>query len=257
MQLIENELDTQLLIRHSRSIELTEAGKLLYRRALSILNQIEDTVTEVRDTGNGLRGTLKIGASRTCATKFLPEKINAFLEKYPQVNFQIIDGHPSQVVQYLDERFVEIAIVRFAEGTRINHFTKTLLVEPYALFVPKKWKMVYAENQRIVLEDLEEIPLIQMTGSDRYHAVFNECERRGIKINTVCECQDASILLSLVTAGIGAAVMPLSTLSSYSKEGINIVEIKDFTLKNESILIWSKDRPLSKIAQRFIDMLDD
>src|SRR5690625_602316 len=82
LKLIEEELGTEILIRHNRHVELTEAGKHLYKRAVMILKQMEETKTEIREMGEGIRGLLKIGVARTCATAFLPERINAFLNRY-------------------------------------------------------------------------------------------------------------------------------------------------------------------------------
>ncbi|ARK32603.1 LysR family transcriptional regulator [Halalkalibacter krulwichiae] len=252
LKVIEEELGTTLFIRHSRSIELTKAGAVLYKRASSILQQIEDTVNEVQETGEGLKGQLVIGASRSCATTYLPERINTFLQDYPLVTFRLLDGHPSQVVNYLEDREVELALVRFVQETYLDFEKKVIQVEPYVLFIPRQWDWD-PKVTSISLKDLEEIPLVMVVRGDRYNSIYNECTKHGVKPNVVCECPDASILLSLVNAGIGATVMPRSTLSMLSTEGIRIADIKDCSLQNETTLLWAKKRPLSKAAQRFIE----
>ena len=39
------------------------------------------------------------------------KRIQTFLSEYPLVSFRILDGHPDQVVKYVEERHVELAIV--------------------------------------------------------------------------------------------------------------------------------------------------
>ena len=258
LKMMEEELGTSLFIRNSRSVELTEAGYLLYKRAISILHQIDNTLVEVKETGEGLRGCLPIGTAKSCAVTYLPERIQSFMDQYPLVTFRILDGHPHQVVDYVQERLVELAIVRSTLDLQLDYESRTLQVDPYVLFVPKKWG--WNPNQTSIrMKDLEEIPLIMVVRDNpygTYSAFNNACVKQGIKTNIVCECPDAAILFSFVATGIGAAVLPKTTISLYPLDDINIIEIEDCTLLNNISLLWARNRPLSKIAQRFIETFD-
>ncbi|OCS84770.1 LysR family transcriptional regulator [Caryophanon tenue] len=254
LKIMEEELGTALFFRNSRSVELTEAGQLLYQRAVSILHQLEDTVVEVKETGDGLRGQLAIGTAKTCAINFLPERIQSFQQDYPLVTFRIVDGHPYEVLKFLDERLVEFAVVRFAADIHLDYDTKTLQVEPYVLFIPKQWNWPSTKTS-ISMKDLTDIPLIMIIREEKYgmyNSFHNLCVKQGIKLNIVCECHDASIICSFVATGMGAAVLPKSTLLSHEHE-IDIIEIEDCDLFNKTSLVWNKDRPLSKVAQHFLD----
>jgi LysR family transcriptional regulator, salicylic acid-responsive activator of bsdBCD len=256
LKIIEEELGTALFFRNSRSVELTEAGLLLYQRAVSILHQIDDTLIEVKETGDGLRGQLSIGTAKTCAVAYLPERIQTFHSKYPLVTFRILDGHPYQVVKYLDDRLVELAVVRFVSDLSLDYGSKTLQVEPYVLFIPSKWEWEPSRTS-IRMKDLEDIPLIMVVRENKYgtySAFYDTCIKLGIKTNIVCESHDAAIIFSFVAAGMGAAVLPKSTLAIHQSDDIKIVEIEDCPLHNKISLIWDEKRPLSKGAQQFMEM---
>lgn len=258
LKMIEEELGTTLFIRNSRSVELTEAGHLLYQRAISILTQIDDTVMEVQATGEGLRGQIAIGTAKTCAVAYLPEKIKAFREKYPLVTFRIEDGHPHEVVKFLEDRLVELAVVRFVSDLRLDYASKTLLVEPYVLFIPRKWNWPESRTS-IRMKELEDIPLIMFVRENKYGkytAFQDECIKQGIKPNVICESHDAAIIFSFIATGMGAAAMPKSTFSIHPSDDIRIVEIEDCPLRNRISLIWDQNRPLSKGAKRFIESFD-
>lgn len=253
LKLIEEELGTMLFYRNSRSVELTEAGSLLYQRAISILQQLEDTLTEVKETGNGIRGQLSVGTAKTCAMNYLPERVQAFRKEYPLVTFRILDNHPYQVLKFLEERLVEVAVVRFASDIHLDYESKTLEVEPYVLFIPKKWCW---NKTSITMKELSDIPLIMVIREDKYgmySSFYDLCLKQGIKLNIACECHDASIIFSFVKSGMGGAVMPKSTLLAHQQDDIDIIEIEDCNLFNKISLIWNKDRPLSKVAERFIE----
>ncbi|MGE6613141.1 LysR family transcriptional regulator [Peribacillus sp. NPDC076916] len=256
LKIIEEQLGTALFIRNSRSVELTEAGLLLYQRAVSILHQIDDTLIEVKETGDGIRGQLSIGTAKTCAMTYLPGRIQTFLSKYPLVTFRVLDGHPYQVVKFVEERLVELAVVRFVSDLHLDYGSRTLQIEPYVLFVPSKWEWDPSKTS-ICMKDLEDIPLVQVVRENKYgtyNAFHDTCIKQGIKTNIVCECHDSAIIFSFVAAGMGATVLPKSTLPIHQLDDVKIVEIEDCPLYNKTTLIWDKKRPLSKVAQRFMEM---
>ncbi|HWL11475.1 MAG TPA: LysR family transcriptional regulator [Ureibacillus sp.] len=259
LKLIEEQLGTTLFYRNSRSVELTEAGSVLYQRAISILHQLDDTLLEVKETGDGIRGQLSIGTAKTCAALYLPERIQTFRSHYPLVTFSVLDGHPYQVVKYVEERLVELAIVRFVSDVHLDYESKTLQIEPYVLFIPSTWEWDPARTS-ISMKDLEDIPLVMVVRENKYgtYSAFHDtCIKQGIKTNVVCETHDAAIIFSFVAAGMGATVLPKSTLaihkSNVNQSDFKIIEIEDCPLFNKTTLIWDKKRPLSKVAQRFIE----
>ena len=61
MKLLEEEFGCVLFERGSRKIQLTEAGQLLYERAVTMLELSEVTKKELLDYRNGLTGALRLG----------------------------------------------------------------------------------------------------------------------------------------------------------------------------------------------------
>lgn len=82
---LEEELGTDLFIRGSRSITLTEAGILLKRRALEIIDLEEKMLDELRVKEELIEGTITIGCGEFAAVETLAEICKAYKEKYPMV----------------------------------------------------------------------------------------------------------------------------------------------------------------------------
>ncbi|CAH0345362.1 LysR family transcriptional regulator [Bacillus sp. CECT 9360] len=256
LQQMEEELGVTLVERkrNGKKMELTEAGKILYEKAQSILHSFEESILEVKETGEGMKGTLSIGVVLSCVS-YLPAKIERFNQKYPNVSFKLLGGDPYEINRYLEKREIELAIVHPPLAMN-GLLTKELGQEPYVFVFPKKWSSL-GSKKSINMKEIENIPLLlihRTKGEGIYDEIKAECNRVGIHPNILCECPDVNILLSLVSSGIGASIVPKTSIPPFLNEGIKVLNINDTSLQSETVLAWNQDRYLSRAAKRFIDL---
>ena len=112
MKMLEDEIGLQLFRRGPHHIELTEAGELLAARAAQLLDMAAMTKRELQDLKQGLCGTLAIGTVSSSGNLLMHEGMQAFRAKFPRVHFEIHDGNTYQLIDMLEKRLIEIAIVR-------------------------------------------------------------------------------------------------------------------------------------------------
>jgi DNA-binding transcriptional LysR family regulator len=104
---LEERLDVRLLQRTTRTVRLTEMGKVYYERSREILDQIEALDYEMADLQEKPKGLVRITAAGEYAERFVAPAIAEFVTKYPEVS---VDLEASlQVVDIVDEGF-DIAI---------------------------------------------------------------------------------------------------------------------------------------------------
>jgi DNA-binding transcriptional LysR family regulator len=250
LKLLEQELGVLLMERNGRSLELTEAGRILYKRAKEILHQVNETIIEVKDVGEGLKGTLSIGSVKSCFS-YIPARLRFFREKYPMVTFRLKEGDSFRLSQYLKNREIELALVRLPLD--INDFSSLPLpTDPFVVVMPEEW----SDRTNIQMRELADVPLMllhRISGMGLYEIVVDGCRKYGFEPKVICECPDAAMLLSLVRAGVGATLLPKSTFPALPSNGLKIMNIDDFTINSESAVIWLKGRYLSKNAVLFIE----
>ena len=104
---LEHRLGVRLLLRSTRKVSLTDAGRAFLERCLRIEDEISDAEAAVRRLGSGPRGTLRVSApfslSRVLVLPFLPD----FLRQYPEVRVALtLKNEPEDLIG----RGAEIAI---------------------------------------------------------------------------------------------------------------------------------------------------
>ncbi|MCM3706614.1 MULTISPECIES: LysR family transcriptional regulator [Cytobacillus] len=250
---IEKELGTKLLIRNGRTLELTEAGEVLYKKGKKHLYNFDDIITEVKETGGGLRGTLNIGTAISCIC-YLPERIHHFQEHYPHITFKIWEGDPFRLSDYILNRQIELAIVR-SPIEKKNFSYISIEEEHFVCIMPNKWPLG-RKSSSVTLEELSTLPLValhRVNGEGIYEMLLEEFVKRGLQPKIVAESPNITILLSLVESGVGAAILPLSASTSYSRDNLKVLSINDCHLTTGTYAIWLKNGYLSQIAKCFLE----
>ncbi|WP_345240879.1 LysR family transcriptional regulator [Pontibacillus salipaludis] len=254
---LEAELEVSLVERNGRTLELTEAGKVLYQRAEKILHEMEDLVTEVKETGVGIRGTLSLGSVKSCFP-YLPSKLKSFRDEHPLLRYKLQEGDTSSLSESIRNREIELAIVRLpidSEDFSVVH----LPTEPYVLVVPDGWSDFAAGRTSVSMSELEKIPLLllhRLSGVGQFEMILEECRQHGFEPTVICECPDVTMLLSLVSAQVGATIVPKASLKDRHDPGLRVIAIHDARIQAEPAIVWMKERFLSVAARKFIDQFE-
>ena len=86
---LESHLHNRLLNRTTRRVTLTETGRLFYERSVQLLHDLEEAEDEAAKSAAVPRGTLKVSTSVNFGVRHTAPAIAAFLERYPEVKFDI------------------------------------------------------------------------------------------------------------------------------------------------------------------------
>ena len=92
---LEDELQVKLLNRSTRSIGLTEAGKIYYQGCRRMLLEVQDVHEQLYAFNNTPIGTLRIGCSSTMAQNVLAAMTADMLKEYPGLTVNLVTGIPA------------------------------------------------------------------------------------------------------------------------------------------------------------------
>lgn len=106
--------DTRLFDRVGRGLELNAAGKVFLPEAQAVLARAEDARRSLTDLAGLERGELRIAASQTVATYWLPPRMARFVSRFPAIETSMSVGNTAQALDALLEGASDLAVV---EGT--------------------------------------------------------------------------------------------------------------------------------------------
>lgn len=256
---IEEELETVLLERTRRRVELTEPGRLFLERARSILSTVDGSGDAMRRAARGEAGEIRIGFTGSVPMfEAFPRFVRAFRERLPGVRVEL--GHISTgaQLQALVDRRIDIAFLR-----------PSLLFTPSSdITVRPVWEdelhVVLHEGHRLArgrgairLADLAEEPFILFPrgiGCGLFDHVMALCNRAGFVPRVVQEAREGTTILALVAAGTGVSILP----DTYQKAGIpHLVHrrLPEPDGRSRLLMAWrTSDR--SPLVLRFVEMAE-
>ena len=206
IKMLEEELQVPLLIRGTKKITLTEAGKTLYEQAGTLLMFADLTRREVVKSSQS--ATLHIGMTPSTVS-LLADYLLRFSWKYPHIHFDVHEGSTFALKAQLENHMVDLTTLRtpiVLNGCE----TKTLLKESItAMALPSH--PLFAGRETLSLTELAEQPLIL---SNRYRKyMLSAFEQAGLFCDIYLTCEDARTAMTMAEKGLGIAILPDSMLN--------------------------------------------
>ena len=252
MKMFEQELDCKLFKRNTREITLTDAGKVLYKHSVQILQQLKNATKEMEDVKNVGLGEISIGAYVT-SIPWLCEIIPEFKRRYPHIPIKIKEMGAEEIAESLKQYDVHIGITSNCQDTDVLKFTP-VFEEPLVLITPLHHHL--SNREEISFTDLDGEPLIFFPSN--YHtrqitmAAFNQND---IKPNIAFETSRTSSIISLVASELGSALIFESHLNSQTEKNINIIQVNNPMIKRTLYTAIHHDRNLPSIIHELNSLI--
>ena len=241
---VENELGVELFDRSTNPITLTTAGEFYLKTAKKVIdadNQLQKQIAEIQSNSQDVR----VGISPSRAPYLVPAILKEYSRKVPDANVVIIEGTTNELNTKLSHGDLDLIISLSDVDTKDFEHVK-LFDELVLLAVPKGAK---ARSINDVFSDLNII------ASGKGQLMTDLLDIMPDHVSTI-ECQNTITALSMVRAGIGAALVP-SYMSDYgSDDGIEFRDIPSRLSSNtrrEVCIFYRREQFLSTSEKIFIE----
>lgn len=248
---LEKELDTKLLDRKGRTVEMTPQGRKFYKYAVEMVNTRAQAVDALDLGSDGVEGVLEIQTSTIPGVAFLPTLLSGFHAEHERAQFYVEMSDSKMVVENLFDRRGEIGFIGERGGEPNLEYTP-LFSDRVVLVVPAS---MAREEEVVSLENVVNIPLIWREDGSATRKSFEEkLAARGYDrnmLNFVARINDLTTILRSVEAGLGAAIMSAHTVEKYGGNGLRAYPIEGFEEQREFYMISQKGVFLSPVAEAF------
>lgn len=257
---LEDELQTQLLVRDSRHIELTPAGQLFFERARRILEDIDDTVVQARQIGVGAQGLIRLQhSSSVILTPRLTAVIRRLLDAFPGVTLDVNMAPSENQTLDIEEGRADIGLIRLPTLRKYPHIrVREIASERLMVAVSQHSPLAALDN--VDLAALSQESFISIPHKDRgglSYLVANLCLEQGYFPRPARALSRKSSQLNLIEANLGIAIVP-ECMRLMAPAGVRFIPLSEGKLHTQVALVCRReaDPLVAAFADAFVQAMN-
>ncbi|AZO78987.1 MULTISPECIES: LysR family transcriptional regulator [unclassified Bosea (in: a-proteobacteria)] len=239
---LEQNLQTELLLRHSRGVVLTQAGELLLERARRILKEVEDARRDVRALSGNDQEMLTMGLTPSIMLQLGPDLLIDAKNKMPSVSLSLVEELSHGLIAAMERGELNAAFAYGIDQPRPGIERTALFEEELVLIRP------IADGplpETVTLAEALSHDLVQAGERDMVQQLLKAAaEKFSLPLRIVYEAQSIPAMRALVVRGAAASVIPYGTAIEELRAGkLAMQRISDQPPKRTLYLIRPGNAP--------------
>lgn len=219
---LEGQLRCRLFERTTRSVELTAAGRDFLPVAREVVASLERAARDLHRRGQDGISRLRLGFTPILASNVVPAVLEEFQRQFPQVQVDLVDAAPPELVAQVEADQLDAAFGAFAQK---RSGLAALEIAPATLM------LVHGESfdgigPRITWPEVFEHPMVAVTESSPVRQMVNLMAREAaVDLRPRMVVQQLETALGLVESGLGVAVFPSFARAAWRRFRVRASEI--------------------------------
>lgn len=250
---LEESLGTRLFDRDSRSVRLSSVGAAFLPEALRTVSQAQATEEAGRALAAGKLGNLLIAFTSSMIYRGMPEFLEKFSSKYPDIQIRLSD---LTVVEQVDALFSKRIHASFSSGQTIaaGLSGKKLADDAFVLCVHKShWAAGKSSLRLSELINEDFIIFSRDITPSGYNHVVSMCLRAGFYPHEKAHVRQWITAALLVSKGLGVAITPAS-LQRASLKDVEFITLEDPDTQTSGYFLWNPNA-MSPALANLIDFI--
>lgn len=245
---LEEELGKKLFVRHSFSIELTEEGMLLRKRAEDLLSMADKITAEFASMDDIIGGNIYFGCAESYQIRHLAGVIKNFKMQYPGFHYHITSGDTEQVTEKLDKGLLDFAVIVEQPDYAKYNVIKMPESDRWGLVMPAGCPL--AKKEFITFDDLLGLPLF-CSGQGWHADLPLWCGERINELTLEGSFRLAYNASVFTREGLGYLLTFEHLIDTSRASGLVFRPLYP-ELTTDMFIIWKKRQVFTPIAERFI-----
>ncbi|MDA8318609.1 MAG: LysR family transcriptional regulator [Actinomycetota bacterium] len=239
---LERALHVTLLIRTTRSVELTPAGQVFAGLASQVLSELASAIKTVRSVGTTPRQTVKLGYTIGAGLEIVPRLLRTYLEREPGAGVETEEFDFADPTAGLRDSLVNAAVVRPPLGLP-GLVSVELATERIVACLPDNHHL--AARQELSIADVLPEPIVAAPVSPGpWRDYWILTDYRSGPAPVVAEASTLDAEMHLVSRGVGLSITSEAVGLWYRRPGVTFVPIADLDPCSVSLAWWPQDTVL-------------
>lgn len=251
---LENELGVCLIVRSTKEVYPSAAGRIFYQYALEMLRLRDRAILEVQSYATEVRGELDIAASTVPSQYILPDILPDLVEKYPKVFFSVRQYDSAEVVGRIVDMDAEVGLTGTAPDKGACAF-EPFLADQLVLIAPNT--PAYRSLGEMTPSAVRALPfIVRENGSGTRRESEEYLLGAGVdpkSLHTVAQLQSTESIKQAVKSGLGVSVISRLAAEDFLSSGdVLQLKLESAHPQRSFYLVYHKKRPLSPAAEVFV-----
>jgi DNA-binding transcriptional LysR family regulator len=252
IQQLESDLGMTLLQRAGHRSDMTDAGKIVYQRAMALLGASEALLNELNDLKGLERGTLRIGVPRLGSSALFAPAYAAFRREHPGIDVQLKVDQPNGLEASLQAGELDLAAL--IEPIPQHFERQHVRSDPMVVLLPRKHAS--ATRNSVKLTSLDEdsfiLPEERLALTD---VILDACRDRGFEPKIAVRSSQLDFVFELVASGVGIAFLPKVIAEGRVHRAVRSVPLAGPAFQWRLVLAWRPGVYLSHAAQAWLALM--
>lgn len=249
---LEEQLGVALFHRTTRNVRLTAEGEQLLDCAQRALMEVESGLRKIQEAADMRRGRVSLSCSPTIAETRLARVLAAFEKESPGVEVSVRELTSTALFDSVRKREVDLGIGPAIDTLEFNF--DPVMEDPLYALVPKRF--ITTAKRSISLATLTNMPLLVLNHATALRGMLEEAlNERNLSFNTRYEFTQAQTLISMASAGLGAAILPRVALPARVDSSTHVLRILNPQLVRQVSVITMRGQKLSPASLRLVQLL--
>jgi len=249
---LEAALGVQLVYKKSRSLGLTRAGAELVPYAKRIAALLDEARTRMDEHSKQFNQRLRLGASYTPATFFMPPYLQRFQLQHPETQLMLTVNQAHYILDKLHEYEVDVAIVSLPDGSYEGLTVHKLIEDELKLVFSPEHPLAGLSD--IDVSDLSgAVFLLHEPGSTSRKLTDEWAEQAQLQLNQTIELGAIETIKEAVRHNMGVSALPFRSVQRELAAGDLIIrDLPHYRNRRFISLVYRGDELHAAAARSFI-----
>lgn len=250
---LEERFGVQLLQRTSRGADLTPAGRTALYHIRQILWQMGEMRNDMTDYSKGRKGHVRLQASASAISQFLPEDVAAFAQHFPEGVISMEERLSGEIVQAVREGVTDIGVVM--EGAAMEDLEcQEYKVDTLVALLPRAHPL---QGKRVSFSSLLEYEFVGLDSGAAISRLLSDQAaviHRPLRVRV--QAGSFATLCKMVEAGLGIGVLPEGAARPFvTGMQLRLVHLSDAWARRRMFICTRGYDTLPALARKLVDHL--